>query len=67
MTAEMPLSGRETAILRHMARGATNKEIASGLGITEAAVEARLRQLYRKLGIKDRSQVRIWAGNNGFR
>jgi DNA-binding NarL/FixJ family response regulator len=66
MASEVPLSSRETAILRHLVRGATNKEIASDLGLTEATVQAQLRQLYRKLGVKDRSQARIWARDNGI-
>ncbi len=65
MIAAVPLSGRETAILRQLVRGTTNKEIASDLGISEAAVRAHLRELYHKLGVKDRSQARMWARDNG--
>ncbi len=66
MASELPLSDRETAILRHLVRGTTDKEIASDLGLTEATVRAHLRQLYRKLGVKDRSQARTWARDNGI-
>ncbi len=66
MASELPLSDRETAILRHLVRGTTDKEIANDLGLTEATVRAHLRQLYRKLGVKDRSQARTWGRDNGI-
>jgi two-component system, NarL family, nitrate/nitrite response regulator NarL len=62
----MPLSARELAILRHLMRGSTNKQIASDLGITEAGVKAHLTRLFRKLDVENRSQARVWARDNGI-
>jgi DNA-binding CsgD family transcriptional regulator len=56
-----PLSARERAILRHLVRGSTNSQIAGDLGIAEAVVNAHLNQLYRKLGVENRSQATAWA------
>ncbi len=60
------LSDRETAILRRLVRGATNKEIAHDLGLGEATVQAHLRQIYRKLGVKNRSQAQMCARDHGI-
>jgi len=46
------LTGREREVLRHIARGALNKEIAVALGISVRTVEAHRDNLMRKLGIK---------------
>ena len=46
------LTGREREVLRYIARGALNKEIAAALGISVRTVEAHRDNLMRKLGIK---------------
>jgi DNA-binding NarL/FixJ family response regulator len=46
------LTGREREVLRFIARGALNKEIAAALGISVRTVEAHRDNLMRKLGIK---------------
>nr|WP_202422773.1 response regulator transcription factor [Nocardiopsis alba] len=53
-----PLPGvtpRETEILRLLARGAGNREIAEGLFITEATVKTHLQRIYAKLGVETRT------------
>lgn len=55
------LSERQAAILDEMCRGATNKEIAKALAITETTVKVHLRGIYRALGVTNRTQAALWA------
>ena len=48
------LTEREREIAPLIRSGATNKEIANRLGITEATVKSHLTDIFRKLGISDR-------------
>lgn len=48
------LTPREQAVAEEVARGATNKEIARTLGITERTVKAHLGAAFDKLGVRDR-------------
>lgn len=50
-------SSRESQILRFVRRGMTNKQIASGMGISEAAVKAGLQRLFQKFGVKNRAEL----------
>jgi DNA-binding NarL/FixJ family response regulator len=61
----MPLSEHERATLRQLTQGATNRQIARDLNISEAAVKVRLTSLFRKLDVKNRSQAITWARDNG--
>jgi DNA-binding NarL/FixJ family response regulator len=53
--AEEPLSDRELEVLRHVARGSSNKEIAASLYISEATVKTHLVHIYRKLDVASRT------------
>lgn len=53
------LSPREREVVLAVARGATNKEAARGLGITERTVKAHLGAAFEKLGVRDRLQLVI--------
>ena len=48
-------SPRETQILRLLVDGATSREVARQLFLSEATVKTHLNRLYRKLGVNDRS------------
>jgi DNA-binding NarL/FixJ family response regulator len=50
-----PLSGRETEVLTHVARGETNADIARALFISEATVKTHLLRAFGKLGVSDRT------------
>jgi DNA-binding NarL/FixJ family response regulator len=50
-----PLSPREREILRQVADGRTNREVAARLFISEATVKTHLLHLYGKLGVNDRA------------
>ena len=52
---EAPLSPRELEVLRLVAGGATNREAAARLFISEATVKTHLLHVYAKLGVNDRA------------
>jgi len=51
------LTPREQEILRHLVRGLTNKEISSATNLAVDTVKTHLRNIYRKLQVKNRSQA----------
>jgi len=53
--AQEPLSQRELEVLEMVARGATNREAAAKLFISEATVKTHLLHIYAKLGVSDRA------------
>jgi DNA-binding NarL/FixJ family response regulator len=53
------LSEREAQVARLVAGGASNKEIASQLEITERTVKAHLSAIFEKLGVRDRLQLSL--------
>ena len=53
--AQEPLSQREFEVLELVARGATNREAAAKLFISEATVKTHLLHIYTKLGVSDRA------------
>jgi DNA-binding NarL/FixJ family response regulator len=55
------LSHRELAVLAELARGRTNKDIATELWISEQTVKFHLRNIYRKLGISRRADALRFA------
>ena len=55
------LSPREREILAHIARGASNKEVARALGIAEATVKIHVQHILRKLGLGSRVQAAVYA------
>ncbi len=60
------LSQREVDVLNWVARGATNKEIAHTLHISEATVKSHLLHIFSKLGVSDRTQAVTLAVQKGI-
>lgn len=56
-----PLTHREEDILRLLARGQSNKEIADSLFLSEGTVKNYISRIYAKLGARDRTQAALWA------
>jgi DNA-binding NarL/FixJ family response regulator len=61
-----PLSEREREILKLVASGANNKEIANQLYITEGTVKNHLTNILGKLGVRDRTQAALKARELGL-
>lgn len=55
------LSGREEEVLRLVAAGLANKQIARRLAISERTVKAHLTSVFARLGVTDRTQAALWA------
>ena len=61
-----PLSQRELEVLELVASGATNREAAAALFLTEATVKTHLLNIYAKLGVRDRAAAVAEAFNRGL-
>jgi DNA-binding NarL/FixJ family response regulator len=59
--AARPLSERETQVVRAIARGRTNQEIAAELFISLSTVKSHLSGIQTKLGLRNRVEVAAWA------
>ncbi len=58
---EVPLTQRESEVLRQLAYGLTNKEIAQQLHISYETVKEHVQHILRKIGVSDRTQAAVWA------
>ena len=63
---EVPLTLRESEVLRQLALGHTNKEIASSLHISYETVKEHVQHILRKVGVNDRTQAAVWAVRKGL-
>jgi DNA-binding NarL/FixJ family response regulator len=61
-----PLSGREIEILRLVARGYNNREIADALAIAEGTVKNYISSILAKMGVRDRTRAVLKALEEGF-
>ena len=61
-----PLTDRETEILRLMAGGYSNKEIANSLGVAEGTVKNHVSNILSKMGVRDRTRAVLKAFELGF-
>ncbi|MET3961874.1 DNA-binding NarL/FixJ family response regulator [Marmoricola sp. OAE513] len=58
------LSAREREVLDLVAEGLANKQIARRLGITERTVKVHLGNVFRRIGVADRTSAALWARAN---
>jgi DNA-binding NarL/FixJ family response regulator len=63
---EAPLTKRESEVLRQLALGLSNKEIAQALNISYETVKEHVQHILRKLGVADRTQAAVWAVRKGL-
>ena len=63
---EVPLTQRESEVLRQLAFGLTNKEIAAALHISYETVKEHVQHILRKIGVSDRTQAAVWAVRQGL-
>lgn len=60
------LTPREMDILSHIAKGQSNKDIATDLGITDGTVKLHVRAVMKKLGVQSRVQAAVLAVSEGL-
>ncbi|WP_322821441.1 LuxR C-terminal-related transcriptional regulator [Chloroflexus sp.] len=66
MTNESQISEREREILRLVATGATNQQIAIALNISVNTVKVHLRNIFAKIGVESRTEATVYAIRNGI-
>ncbi|MFO7573016.1 MAG: response regulator transcription factor [Gaiellaceae bacterium] len=57
---------RERQVLEMVAEGHPNKVIALRLSISEKTVKAHLTNVFRQIGVTDRTQAALWAERHGL-
>lgn len=60
------LTSREHDVLRHMARGATNAEIAAALFVSETTIKSHVGAIFSKLSVRDRAAAIVFAYDHGI-
>ena len=65
-TGDEILSGREVEVARLVGAGATNREIGHRLYITEGTAKNHISKILRKLGLRDRTQLALYAVEQGW-
>lgn len=63
---EAPLTKRESEVLKQLALGLSNKEIALALSISYETVKEHVQHILRKVGVSDRTQAAVWAVRKGL-
>jgi DNA-binding NarL/FixJ family response regulator len=63
---EISLTNRETQVLRHVALGLSNKEVAGALEISIETVKEHVQNILRKIAVTDRTQAAVWAVKKGL-
>ncbi len=61
-----PLTDREAEVLRLLAQGLTNKDIAQTLILSVRTIDAHLRSIYGKLNMRSRTEAALWATRHGY-
>jgi DNA-binding NarL/FixJ family response regulator len=60
------LTDREVEVLRHVARGQSNAEVAQALHLSEATVKTHMTRILAKLSLRDRAQAVVFAYESGL-
>jgi DNA-binding NarL/FixJ family response regulator len=60
------LSEREREVVRFIAAGLSNAEIASRLYLSEATIKSHITRILARLGLRDRTQIAVFAYENGI-
>ena len=62
----LPLSRREHEVLRELALGNSNTRIAKALFISAYTVDGYVKDIYRKLGVRNRAMAAVIAAHHGL-
>ena len=60
------LTKREIEVLKAIAAGLLNKEIATNLGISERTVKNHISNIFKKIDVADRTQAAVFAIKNNI-
>jgi DNA-binding NarL/FixJ family response regulator len=63
---DVPLTQRETQVLRNLAFGLSNKEIGRSLEISVETVKEHVQNIMQKLAVSDRTKAAVWAVRKGL-
>lgn len=63
--ADIQLSGREAEVLKFLARGFSNKEIADQIELSVETVRTYLKSIYKKLHVRSRTEAVLRCGAGG--
>ena len=63
---DVPLTNRETQVLRHIALGLSNREIGRSWTISVETVKEHVQNILRKINASDRTQAAVWAVKKGL-
>ena len=66
VTLDESLTGREVDVLRELARGSSNQEIADALSVSVTTVRSHISSILGKLGLENRTQAAIYANEVGL-
>jgi DNA-binding NarL/FixJ family response regulator len=64
--AALPLTAREVEVLRLIAAGSTNREIAASLYVSEGTVKNHVSHILTRLALRDRTQAALYARDHGL-
>ncbi|MFI7702326.1 response regulator [Nonomuraea sp. NPDC049480] len=65
LPANDPLTDRELDVVRLIARGRTNQEVAAELFVSLSTVKTHLGSIFAKLGVRNRVEIAAWAWESG--
>jgi DNA-binding NarL/FixJ family response regulator len=60
------LTAREEEVVRLVAQGRPNREVAAALGSTERAAARHVEHILQKLQLQSRAQLAVWAAEHGL-
>ncbi len=60
-----PLTDRELDVVRLVAKGRTNQEVAAELFVSLSTVKTHLGSIFAKLGVRNRVEIAAWAWESG--
>jgi DNA-binding NarL/FixJ family response regulator len=66
LASNSKLSKRQTQLIAMLDKGMSNRDIATDLEISEHTVKVHLWRLFRRLGVKSRTQALHYARTNGL-